>query len=839
VTALAAYLLAALPHLPIPLGVRLLAALTGLVLVPGWALLRLTQRPPGGRLLAAGWAAGMGVAWNGALVLAAGALHADFRSLVWVSPLLAVVLWIIVWLRPVPAEPAGPRWTRATTLWLCAALAIAVIHGARMGTPFGYYTDSPDHIGTVRRMMLSGDPFPRDAFFADAGERGADPRKGLWHPIVALVCLAGRADAFDGWVGLAAWMGPLLLLNMAALGFLAGGPTVATLAAWALLLTLGGSLADQYFREAVFSTRLGDSLALAAGTALAADLQTPSTRARAAAVLLAVGAVFTHVYYALQLALVAAALGLSLLASREDRGRLGRWFVTAACVGGACLPYVLLRAPESAAPHSTIHTAPQGLLYLTDRVRVVSPGVLWDWLGLLWLALPFLLVWVWRHRGGRPAWHLIAVSGTAPLALMFVPPLVDALQPSLGYLLMRMVWMIPLAALIALALTALARALRGGGSRRMRAAAWLAVLLALAAPSVADSVQVLLRPRAFRDEERAHSMLPWRDALAWMSRHLPAGTVVLADPVTSYSIPMMTGLHVVTLEDQHSSPNDTGALQRILDARDALDPHARWARTLEVLRGYHVGAIALNARFVRPVGLDYWAPYPGFFDRVRARFDPHPRLFPVLFDSAGFVVYGVRAPLPDSLPETAGEPPWLVDQVPAGAVAIRDTADVFARMLALEFLAPPGPEPALGRGDTLRAALYWRPEREQPPGQYSVAVRFDDESFAPPAALRWAAKPYRKWVESRRGERFRFRQEHLPGEGEFNVDRWPAGRIVRDPFVVPVPTDIVPGTYLMKVRMLAPPGHYPNFRLSDYFSDDDYYSGLPVARVRITAEARR
>src|SRR5262249_54397612 len=243
---------------PLPLVLRLGAALCGLVLLPGFALIRLTTTPPGGARLASGWAVGMGVAWNGVLVLVASALHADFRPLVWISPARAPLLWLVAARRPgAPPTAAQPRWTRATTLWLWAALAVAVIHGARMGTPFGYYTDSPDHIGNVRRMMLTGEPFPRDAFFADAGAQGVDPRKGLWHPIVALVCIAARADAFDGWVGLAAWLGPILLLNMAALGYLAGGPTVASLAAWVLLLTLGGGLAEQDFRAAVFCAPAG------------------------------------------------------------------------------------------------------------------------------------------------------------------------------------------------------------------------------------------------------------------------------------------------------------------------------------------------------------------------------------------------------------------------------------------------------------------------------------------------------------------------------------------------------------------------------------------------------
>jgi hypothetical protein len=819
--------------LPLPVSLRLLAALGGLLWLPGLALTRIAQRPPGGNLLVAGWALGMGAAWNGALLLGVRLLHADFRALVWLSPVLAVVLWLLALRRSAAAEEDEARWSRWSRLALVVAVGLAVLHGARLGTPAGYYTDSPDHIGTIRRMMASGDMFPQDAFFADAGQQGADPRKGLWHPQVALVCLAARADPYDGWVGLATWLGPVLLLNMAALGFLAGGAGVAALAAWVLLFTLGGSLAEQYFREAVYATRMGDSLALAAGTALAYDLARPSAGRRAAAVLLALGAVFTHVFSALQFALVFGALGVSLAARRADRGRLPRWLGTSALAGLACLPYLIYRAGQAYAPRNIIHTLPQGLLYLNDRTRVVSIGVMWDWLGLLWIALPFLLVWVARQAPGRPALHLLLVSGTAPLVVMFTPPVVEWLQPSLGYLLMRMVWMVPLAALVALAAFALVRALRAGPAMsRARAALLTAALAALAWPSAADSVRVLLHPAGFAQEERAHSPRLWFDALAWMDRHLPPGTVVLTDPATSYSIPMMTRHYVVSLVDQHSSPNDSRALDRLLDARDALDPHGSWARTLQVLRDYRVDAIALNGRFIRPLWLDYWAPYPGFLERVRARFDRYPERFPVLYDSAGFVVYGVRQPLPDSLPETAGEPPWLVARLPATALAVSDTVQAGARLVAVDFEHPAGPVPALAPGDTLWASAYWRPERREARGSYMVFVRFDRADFGPPRWLAWAAKPYRKLVEARRGERYRFRQDHLPGEGQFNVDRWPAGRLVRDPFAVTVPPDIAPGLYRMRLRMSVS-GHYPNYRLSDYLSDEDYYSGVEVARVRI------
>src|SRR5262249_17754930 len=97
---LGAYLLAA--WAPLPLVLRLAGAPCGLAWLPGCALLRLTTLPPGGARVAAGWAAGMGVVWNGALVLLASALHVDFPALVWISPLLGSLLWLWIALLPAP-----------------------------------------------------------------------------------------------------------------------------------------------------------------------------------------------------------------------------------------------------------------------------------------------------------------------------------------------------------------------------------------------------------------------------------------------------------------------------------------------------------------------------------------------------------------------------------------------------------------------------------------------------------------------------------------------------------------------------------------------------------------
>jgi hypothetical protein len=83
-----------------------------------------------------------------------------------------------------------------------------------------------------------------------------------------------------------------------------------------------------------------------------------------------------------------------------------------------------------------------------------------------------------------------------------------------------------------------------------------------------------------------------------------------------------------------------------------------------------------------------------------------------------------------------------------------------------------------------------------------------------------------------RHERYRFRIDHLPVDGAYGVDLWRPDEVVRDSFAFTVPHDAAPGDYRMEVRMLRQP-HYPNFRLGDYFTDRDYYSGVPAGMLRI------
>ena len=820
----------------LPDGVRLALAFVGVVLLPGagW-LAAIGARVPGGAWLAPGWALGLGVAWQAALVLATQLANAPFTVLAGAGAAASLLPWAVAAARGAGPRPpaAAPRdsLTGPALAAVLAAAALAAWHCARLGTPITYYTDSPDHIATIRRMLATGDAFPTDAFFRDAGPLGADPRKGLWHPVVALLCRVAGVDPWPAWRMLGALVAPLFVLNCASFAWLLGGSLPAAAGAWALLLTYGGSLSNVFLREAGLATKLGDQLAVAVAAAVLADLGERSTRSRIVAIALALGAVATHVFAALQFATVFGALGVGLLV--RDRGtgpEFRRLFVTAAALGAACLPYLLWRAHGAYAPNNPIHTEPQGLLYLADGVFTVSFGTFWDWLGFGALLFP-LSWWAWARASASTAVLYLLTTSLAVFAIMLFPPVTMALEPKLGYLLMRFVWVLPLPAAVAFAVHALADRVRGGtGIARLAGAAGFAGLLALLFHPLTDAVRVLAAPAAHAGGLEAEAdMAPWREPLAWMDANLPAGSVVLSDPATSYAIPMATRHWVVTLVDQHSSPNDSLALTRILQARDALDPHASWARTRAIVGARGVTAIALNDRFREVPRLDYWAPGHEWFRAARARFDAEPRAFRRVYDTGDFVVYEIdRA----ALAWLTGEGTPRDYSLPPAPSPARPPVPMGAGLPDLAAFALSRAEVAAG--DTLVAVCTWNAARPLRAGSYKVAIRFDRALPPDLRAPAWLAKPARKLYESRAGERYRFRDDHLPVNGAYGPDLWRADEWVADSATVGIPADAAPGDYEVQVRMLREP-HYPNYRLGDFFFDRDYYSGPRVASLRVRA----
>lgn len=812
-----------------PAGVRLALAFGALVLLPGEGWRRAIGAPaPGGALLGLGASLGYGIAWTGLAVLATRIMGLHFTVLADHGAIWTALPWFIAMFTAPRTPESFPALPRSATVAIVLAAVLAGVHLARLGTPVAYFTDSPDHIGTVRRMATSGDAFPTDAFFRDAGASGADPRKGLWHPCVALVCRISHVDPLPAWRGLAALLAPLFVLNAAAFAWWLGGPLAAAVGAWALLLTYGGGLGTQYLREAVFATKLADQLALGAAALMFVDLERRTRRTRIAAIALMLGTIVAHVFGAIQFAIAFGALGVGL--TIRDRGLspvVRRLAVTALAGVAVALPYLLWRAHQSYAPSNIIHTEPQGLLELAPGAVIVSYGVLWDWLGPAWVLFPCSLVAWWAARSRPAALYLLGVT-VAVFTLLFVPPVVAVLQPRLGYLLMRFPWLLPTSAAVAFLVVTARDAWRE--QRRGVASLALGLVALVVLPLVRDALHAFAATDEVRHHEADVSVEQWGDGLAWMDRHLPEGTVVLSDPATCYSVPMLTRHWVTALVDQHSSPNDSLALDRILDSRDALDPYAPWARTAEVVRRWGATVIVVNGRWSRAPELDYWAPDADWAAAVEARLARAPQAFRCVWTHDRFSVWTIDRAALDTLSGGATPRPFVRPWATDDRARRLPGAVPLPALVSASFA-----EAELAHGDTLHGVCEWHVADPLRAGAYRVAVRFDRAlPTNVPTAPSAVSKLWRKAIERVRNERYRFREDHLPVDGAYGVDRWSAGEVVQDSFRIVVPADVAAGEYTLKIAMTRD-AHYPNLRLLDMTSDEDVLDGLPVGTLRVRA----
>jgi len=138
----------------------------------------------------------------------------------------------------------------------------------------------------------------------------------------------------------------------------------------------------------------------------------------------------------------------------------------------------------------------------------------------------------------------------------------------------------------------------------------------------------------------------------------------------------------------------------------------------------------------------------------------------------------------------------------------------------------------LDTGEAVELKLAWSGSEKYPFRNYVVAIRFDHTDPGLPLGGRPFPKIARKIKEKITGRSYRFSEYHKIRSGFLSPDAWPGGKLVLDETSVRVPPTAAPGEYRVTVKLLTLQ-HQPTYRLKDFFSDDDVYSGIPIARVTI------
>jgi hypothetical protein len=802
--------------------------------LPGWLLSRRLAPGARGFLRAAhSFVCGTALAFAALFVIALA--RVDIRLLGAVMPVLVTAL--ALWKRPPrEAAAAGPREGTAAPLLL--ALLVVIVAALILGTgdPLFYMSDPPDHIAYIRTISSTHQAFPERFYYPESGALTRDIRKGMIHALWGAVnSLTGSPDVAAVWPLIAVIGSAFLLVSLYAAGLMLFGSAAAGLVAAALyVLCYGGGLAGHQLLANACGYAFGKSFYVFAFAAVPLYLRSRRTDALALVALALFAATGTHIAHLATALFIIAVFSLSQLAAvrGERRALLGRGIpLLFAAAIAPNIPYLLMRYLRDYAPNNPIHTHVQGALFFTDRLYVMNPIVFYETAGPLG-ALALLSVFIlWKRRSAESALRFLLNGVIAVYLLLFVPLWYPFLSGALSYLLLRFEFAVPSMLVCAVLLGELWKKLRGRNpelslARAVSGAA--AAVLLLAAP-LAGNVSGFAYAGAAADANRLGSYRNLDDLFDFINLNCPRGIVIASDPITSFGIPAFTDAFAICPYDQHSTPNDSTAIGRIIDTRRIFSPAATLAEAKAVLVTYGAEYLVVNGRIPPDAGTMYWKPDRALTDALAARIRGAGRPFGVVFERDGVVMARlVAGPTDAPIEEPRPDLPFIGDSIDAAAASRLKPSGIEG--ILIEGVRTSGGEAA--RGDTLLVDVSWVAAERCPTRSYVAYLRFDTD-FPKNALYRQAwSKPYRKALERTTGHRFRFRADFQPLGGVFPPDTWPPLRVVHDRVRVPIPANVSPGAYTISLKLAEKP-QYPNYALGDIMTDDDSYGGAVTAAIRV------
>ncbi len=748
-------------------------------------------------------------------------------------------------------RPSGPADARAA---IVGGFLFALCAAAFAGTgELGWETDAPDHVSYVRRSVESGVLFPRDSFYREGDGIAPDPRKGLWHPVLSLWTYQAHAPADRVWRHAPAFLSFFALCSFLFFAIeLCGASRCVVLSLVCFLLFYGGDGVG-WLAKAGFSRNVAQvALWLDLGFLFAYYRAGRRAHLVAAALLACVGTAF-HLVFAMLLAVSLAGILCYVVFTRSGAPWRGAfWRSAPLLLAGASIP-LAIRAPGALVPSNAIHTHLQGMLVFSSRLAIVDPAELLTRYGLIFfyvlLAAPFLPAIADRveRRGLALALYFV------PLILVLDPLIAAALERRIGYLHYRILDAAPLAVVIALAASGLARVIRSGGaprgarpralfsargsSARVLAGALLALFIAY--PVRTASVRAVGTARALF-EKRAALPPAYGSLFAALDTELPDHSTIASDPATSYLISALTDHFVTVVLDQHCSPADTAAIERLREARNLMSPAMPLAASAAWLERSGAEYVLVNGNL--PERADF---FNSFLSRevgkTREKFLACPSRAIRVLERDGFTLFELRRDDADALGADgcaaaidAAHPCVSPDDSSGGgAIAAGGGADLGEGIALVSLVVD---NEVLGAGDTLAAHLCWRAARAIEFGlPLDVIVRIDAPFPRGSLYREWYGKQYRRMIERRGGRYYRFTARTRLMSGPAYPDMLGAGAGARQDFALPLPASLAPGAYEVLIKVIRAP-YLENRRVADYLSNDDSLQGVPVGMIYLRPE---
>ena len=812
---------------------RFLIILTYLVFAPGvliGAALAPGMRGFGSRLAAA---LVFGAAADFAMLTVIALARIDVAVLQYLVPAVTVALAVFA---PMPGPQGATRHhaagrSAAAAVAVAAAVIVTALMLAGGGDPVAWTSDSPDHISWLRMVASTGEAFPDGCYYGTAGTITRDIRKGLLHSLVgAADRMTGASDPLAAW-NLTAWLSAVLLIAVLfnAASALLESPAAGAAAVVLLVLADRGGLAGNALLYTATGFGFGSIFYIAMLAVLPDLFARPRRVGFAIAAAAAWAATGAHVAYFVIAVFALVAFWLSTLYARGAPGRRETLIRTipllAVIICAISAPYLAMRYLRDYAPDNPLHTSLQGVLFLPGGSYVLNPIVLLRERGALApLALAAVLLLRGPSRCSGPL-RLLRHGLAAWYLLVFVPLWFPAVDRALSYLLIRMESVVPSTILCAALVTLSWRRLRGGRVRMSAAAAVTGIVLTvlLAGPPVVRSVTRCAWTPSARARHADESARSLGDLYRYIDSELPAGGVIVSDPVTSYSIPAFTDQFAACPLDQHSTPNDSTAVRRLRDCREVFMDVTDPVRVASIMERYGSRYVLANGLVPPRLQTMYWRADRRSAADLARRLEGSS-LFSTLWRCEGASLHRL-----DRAPERREDRPASVPS--AGSVdraaAVGMTPSGLDGILVESIEIPDDP---VARGESFDAVVTWVALRDVGFGSYQAHIRFDTGFGRGPLYRPAWGKPYRKLLERLRMERYRFRRDFQPLGGIYPPDTWTPLSLMSDTVRVGVPADIAPGRYAVSVR-LERRTHYPNYRLSDMLRDDDSFSGETLSWI--------
>ncbi len=715
----------------------------------------------------------------------------------------------------------------------------------------GAETDAPDHISYVARSIESGRLFPEDSFFRDGDGRGFDPRKGTWHPVLALWAYQADTSAAFLWQFLPAFLAFFYLVAfwVFARELLQSIPLALLSSIFLLLLYRGGGL--EWLTKSGYSKNLMQMTFWMACAYLLRYLNEGRRWCLSSAAVLAALGSSVHLVFGYLFVVTLVSIGMFTII--RDWGISWRSRFTASIpvlILSIGIPS-LIRLAASGRGFNAIHTHRQGLLLFDNGLSMVDPVEILSHSGMgIFIATIIITLSIFFGDRDRRA-KLCGLMFAVPVVLVLNPLTGSLLGASSGYLYYRLVDAAPQNAVLAIALVWAVRSVFASHYRTVKRRGAVAYIFSGLLPALAVialisfSVRLSL-PSFIGDIERlSGGGLGEVDAryetIPLLLEGVEEGAVVCSDPVTSYLVSAFTGKFVTSVPGQHGNPTDEKALSRLSSTRDIFSPYLPFLRSVEWIESEGIDYILVDTGYRRS---------EGFFDTVPAEsrldaLDKFRRASPFLVEKGerdGLVLFAVdgekvSADLPEEAIVPVREIPYCADYRSSGSgeddpgIRVRPAAAFTETGMILDTITLGKVEVAAG--DTIDGDFCWTRQGESAFGMpLEWVVRLDTPYPRGPFFREWFDKQYRRRIERTTGLFYRKTVTGRVMGGTAHPDLWESGRPVRQDFIIPVPAEMAEGDYEVRVMVRRSP-YLQNRSIKDYFRNEDSMHGVSVTSVRI------